>query len=364
MATIEQVVRIATNRSGAVDDVGDRLAAGTLNTAAGTRAIISNDHIPTTIAREGTGATAIVREGSGDARPLRLSNITVNGGTANSLVSIDATTGGITFSQPNQVSLGDVVTYPGTANSPGTALAARNADVTTVWHAGDLAIVNGTGVGGVADPDNGTYIYVGEDRTAGSTFTPTTNDSWIILATPTEGVTSISGDLAGFVSNATGAVTLNPAGFTLTETDGTVLAETLLTSVAFNDQTNALTINGNTIQIGSQGALEVARRKFISGALTALNINAAGDAVQIDFSDANFTPNPSSNPGGAPVLTGNTAAVYVDGIRVFEPTFGTNPASIVISDSAAQINNLQTLIAEGEQIRILVEVLDIIESGT
>ena len=156
MAAIEQVIQIATNREGAVNDVYSALLSSTAITGLQE---INIQHLPTgtdtdddlvqrgtganAVVFEGTGLTQVVREGSGATAVVRAgsTNILRDGAanlstlrTAVAATSTNFTVNGNDIDVSTQaVNLSDVRTF--------TNVAARNAENTVAWHQGDIAIV-------------------------------------------------------------------------------------------------------------------------------------------------------------------------------------------------------------------------------
>ena len=265
MAAIEQVIRIATNRANAENDVYVDLNESSrisYTNASGTSANlqIHNNHLnvgtssgqlleqgsavvrmipdpqnpgsmipdpdgtlasdtryatigvgASAIVREGTGDTAVVREGvEGTSRVLRVQDI--NHANAN-YVTYDSSTGDIVFSDPTTLQLGSVHTFDNiTFRNQGIESGSTTANSTIRWHQGDLAIVLADQTE-VPDPNdaNNPLHPAGDAANNGtyiytgqdqSAFGTTDADDWTLLLTGTSSVT----DVSTIFSNTTGLI--------------------------------------------------------------------------------------------------------------------------------------------------------------
>ena len=170
MAAIEQIITIATNRSGAASDVYTALSGTTAivglphidnqhldtGTAEGqllvqgaqTPNMIPDPNNPgqmipnpdgslasdTTYITRGTGPNRVVVEGTGSTSVLRIEDL-LNTSNTGGFVDVDATAGTVRFANPRNVQLGDAHSFSNTT--------ARNAADTIEWHQGDIALIPG-----------------------------------------------------------------------------------------------------------------------------------------------------------------------------------------------------------------------------
>lgn len=155
MAAIEQVIRVITNRSGAVSDVYSALASSTaisslseiniqhLPTGSGATDLTQNGTGATAVVLEGTGALQVVREGTGPTNVVREGTAGTNNVLRHDDIIVTGTSGfvtansdgTITFANPQNIQLGDAHSYDSTQ--------ARNAATNVEWHVGDIAIIPG-----------------------------------------------------------------------------------------------------------------------------------------------------------------------------------------------------------------------------
>ena len=179
MATIIQINRINTNRSGAVSDVVTRLESATASEAI----TINAQHIQ----------NLPIANTAGDLPTTRLSGQVTNA-QVESIEGSKITTM-IPASVIPGVNLTDVQEFADTA--------ARNAATTITWHVGDVAIITG-------DAELGTYVYDGS--TSGATdagHTGATVDAdWTLLRTPTASNLPASAIASGTFDDARIAATI------------------------------------------------------------------------------------------------------------------------------------------------------------
>ena len=193
---------------------------------------------------------------------------------AGSLVSYSSASGEISLSA---LSLHDTVVY--------TTKALRNADTSTTWHRGDIAILTATGV------DKGSYIYIGTDMTTAGV---SVDADWVVLKTPDVADTNLSYDTASrVVSSSTGTNATLPLSTTSVsglmssaqfDELAALAAGTIATSSSYGDNVKAVFGTGSDLEI-----YHSALHSFITESGTG-NLRIGGDnlALQSSAHDENY----------------------------------------------------------------------------
>ena len=290
MANIEQVIRVLTNRSGAVNDAYQDLAADSNLTYRNTAGNTVNFQIHTRHLDTGTSSGQVLTQGT-DSDGTFI--------TRGDLASADfmiGTDGAITTIDPDAINLSDVhVAAEGTAF---TNAGIQGLSGAPDWHEGDLLIINNANSN---TSDNGTYIFIGADDTA--TSAATTADFQMLVFQNTINIQDDSTATAGGT-----AQTLNFTGSGVTVTH------------AANSTTA-------TINIDDTGISNITRNSYYNE--IAIPTTGTGDlTVPLELSD--FV-----SINSAPALTTfpNSSAFYVEGNKAFpRSTFTFNGASTTFGD--------------------------------
>lgn len=273
MAAIEQVIRIATNRTGAASDVYSALASSTaISGITSTGNNIHVNHLPTgtgtnDLVQNGTGATEVVRAGAGPtAVVLAGSTNILRDGSAN-LPTLQAaianTSSHFNLNGDNidvtvaAVNLGSAHTFtnPAGRNAGFPFDGGTQTSAEIVWHRGDIAIVTETGnvtLGGGGFVDSGS-VY--------STFVTTTTfrifNGWDIANN------RAASDL-GFAAGDTIRFTDND-GVTFRGSISGGTDFTVVSIAQFSTTNNALvTLNKGTFPADLNPAVSVGDKIFVS----------------------------------------------------------------------------------------------------
>ena len=195
---------------------------------------------------------------------------------AGSLVSYSSASGEISLSA---LSLHDTVVY--------STKALRNADTSTTWHRGDVAVITTTGA------NKGSYIYVGTDMTTAGV---SVDADWVRLVTPDVADTNLSYDAASRVlSSSTGTnatiplSTTSAAGLmTATQFDelAAVTAGTFVANSIYGDNVKAVFGTNTDLEIYHDSTdsyiSEIGTGSLKVGASTFSVENAAHNATMIE----------------------------------------------------------------------------------
>ena len=281
MATIVQINRINTNRSGAVSDVVTRLQSATASEAI----TINAQHIQ----------NLPIANTAGDLPTTRLSGQVTNA-QVESIEGSKITTM-IPASVIPGINLTDVQEFADTA--------ARNAATTITWHVGDVAIITG-------DAELGTYVYDGS--TSGATdagHTGATVDAdWTLLRTPT----------------------------------ATNLPASAIASGTFDDARIAATIarTNQLPTVVAGGGINVAQDSSGTSVQYTISSNATAPAFRFAQTAAIVASSPGAgvtlNQGN---VTGLTAAIFSEGttaLTAFPTTFSIYANGLKITNNEVDVN--------------------------
>ena len=286
MATIVQINRINTNRSGAVSDVVTRLESATASEAI----TINAQHIQ----------NLPIANTAGDLPTTRLSGQVTNA-QVESIEGSKITTM-IPASVIPGINLTDVQEFADTA--------ARNAATTITWHVGDVAIITG-------DAELGTYVYDGS--TSGATdagHTGATVDAdWTLLRTPT----------------------------------ATNLPASAIASGTFDDARIAATIarTNQLPTVVAGGGINVAQDSSGTSVQYTISSNATAPAFRFAQTAAIVSTSPGTgvtvnNDGNVTALT---AAIFSEGttaLTTFPTTFSIYANGLKITNNEVDVNAART----------------------
>ena len=339
MATIIQINRIATNRPGAVTDTVERLQSSETDDVVN----IAAQHLP-----------------------LDMTSFTI--------------TDGVVSATPTPVNLTDVQTYATTT--------ARNADTTTTWHVGDVAIVTGpttiagafanSGITTLATPSSTTL------RLSSGTWDTTTNEPVGIEVGDVIQLRSSSGTIAGSTRGGpdltiTAIASFNNSNQALITVDTALFPDSVFSPLGSSGDQVWIQSSGMTIPAGTYvytGTDQTDPAATTNDDWTVLRTPTAAELGEVPVTrtaqtaSLTLTPTPSTGvtvtgddvsfantlftytAGGTGIPTFPTAAttvleIYVDGLKISSNEVGTiTGTSFTLTGAREALTNSGNFVVE------------------
>lgn len=394
MAAIEQIITIATNRSGAASDVYSALAGSTAITGiTSTNNKINNQHLNTGTSNgqilvqgqavmnmipdpnnpgqmipdpngglasdtryvtEGVDDNKVVREGTGTTSVLRIEDI-LNTDMTGGFVTLSESAGTVTFANPVSVQLGDAHTYTNTA--------LRNAATDVIWHQGDLAVIPG---GTTITPGTMQFpstLQFANRQDIGTTG-PDARDtliSWLTsMTTPNgSGRYEVEGDVTGFIGtdedNPLGTINIpSGSGFSINNNFLLFFADAATSTTKINISTGptsagqTVTFTGPHVPGAVTNTATSATYIYVGTDQTTAAATTDSDWVQIETPFPGITTTLATNPSITPLTMGATSfqipsftngSANATGLGqiTYTPAAGSTPASLSINGQAITV---------------------------